>query len=134
LKTYRIKKEKIKKFIQKLKEGKNSRTKLYRLYRNLYPECKCGSHFRPDVVLFGEPLDQQVVNKAYQLLNDCHYLLLIGTSSVVYPASSLPVYAKEQGAKIIEINPESTELSNIADYNIYDNAGSVFKKIDNILK
>jgi NAD-dependent deacetylase len=57
---------------------------------------------------------------------DCDVMLVIGTSAVVQPAALMPVVAKESGAKIIEINPESTLLTGeISDYLIKGPAGDV---------
>ena len=53
-------------------------------------------------------------------------MMVIGTSAVVQPAALMPVVAKESGAKIIEINPESTLLTgDISDYLIKGPAGDV---------
>ena len=55
---------------------------------------------------------------------------VVGTSAVVQPAAYIPVIAKESGARIIEINPESTPLTgSISDYIIKGNAGEVMKAI-----
>jgi NAD-dependent deacetylase len=57
-------------------------------------------------------------------------MLVIGTSAVVQPAAMMPVVAKESGAKIIEINPESTVLTgDISDYLIKGPAGAVMNEI-----
>jgi NAD-dependent deacetylase len=57
-------------------------------------------------------------------------MLVVGTSAVVQPAALMPVYAKETGAKIVEINPERTPLtSEISDYLIKGPAGDVMNQI-----
>jgi NAD-dependent deacetylase len=82
----------------------------------LPPKCpRCGELARPDVVWFGEGLDQTVLQNAYSVLQEVDSVLMIGTSALVYPAAGLPMLAKEHGANIVEINPQETPLSNVAD-------------------
>ena len=57
-------------------------------------------------------------------------MLVVGTSAVVQPAALIPVIAKENGAKIVEINPERTPLTDeISDYLIMGEAGDVMNQI-----
>ncbi|MGH9762673.1 MAG: SIR2 family NAD-dependent protein deacylase, partial [Blastocatellia bacterium] len=71
------------------------------------PRCfVCGGAARPDVVLFGEYLPESVFEKAELAAARCDLFFVIGTSAVVYPAASLPIAAKQAGAKVIEVNPE----------------------------
>ncbi len=81
------------------------------ILENKVPKCNCGSYLRPDVVMFGEPLPAHAVERALELSRNCGLMLVLGTSSVVYPAASLPVIAREHGAKIVEINPSRTTLT-----------------------
>jgi NAD-dependent deacetylase len=121
----KIEKEEIIKVIDYIKEHRGSRLALKRLLRR----CKCGGIERPDVVLFGESLPEEEVRKARLELDDCKLLLLIGTSGVVYPAAYLPYYAKEHGAKIIEIGPKKTSLSWLSDFFIQGRAGERLPEI-----
>ena len=75
------------------------------------PKCDCGYALRPDVVLFGEPLPESVLNKSYELARSCDVMLILGTSAVVSPMSHIPLAAKENSAQIIEINLEETFLT-----------------------
>jgi len=75
------------------------------------PLCKCGNILRPDVVWFGEPLPQDVWQNAIEFASQCDLMVIVGTSLVVSPANTLPLYAKQNNATLIEINPENTELS-----------------------
>jgi NAD-dependent deacetylase len=60
----------------------------------------------------------------------CTAALVIGTSAVVYPAASIPIMAKERGAKVIEINMEPTPLTNeISDYLLCGSAGEIIPAI-----
>ena len=81
-------------------------------FESLPPKCKCGSMLRPDVVWFGEPLPQDIWQSAIKEASICDVMIIVGTSLVVSPANTLPVYAKQNGAILIEINPEKTVMSN----------------------
>ncbi len=81
------------------------------------PRCPhCGELLRPDVVWFGENLPRQALEAAWQAAGSCEVFLSVGTSSLVEPAASLPYVALRAGAKVIEINPQSTPLTSQADF------------------
>lgn len=83
---------------------------------DLPPRCaQCGALLRPDVVWFGEPLDSNVLQAATDASAWARTMIVIGTSAIVYPAASLPMIAKQNGARLIEINPDETPLSGSAD-------------------
>ncbi len=84
------------------------------LFEHLPPHCSCGSILRPDVVLFGEQLPEQALRRALNLAETCDLILVIGTSMLVYPASSLPLIVLRRGLPVIEINPEETPLTSLA--------------------
>ncbi len=73
--------------------------------------CRCGSWLRPDIVWFGDCLDDQVVREATDIIVGCDLLISVGTSAVVWPTAGFPQLARQQGAHCIEINPEATDLS-----------------------
>ncbi len=80
------------------------------------PRCGiCGERVRPDVVWFGENLPGRVLDAAWLAAERCDVILVAGTSGVVYPAAQLPLVAKQHGAVVIDINPECTPISEIAD-------------------
>ena len=81
-------------------------------FESLPPKCKCGSMLRPDVVWFGESLPQDIWQSAIKEASVCDVMVIVGTSLVVSPANTLPVYAKQNGAILIEVNPEKTVMSN----------------------
>lgn len=81
----------------------------------LPPRCACGGLLRPGVVWFGEPLSSSVLGEAQRAVREAAVLLVVGTSSLVWPAAGLPGLAQEAGAYVIEINPEPTPLSEDAD-------------------
>lgn len=96
------------------------------------PRCECGGIYRPDVIFFGEMIPQHALLRSSQISAECDIMLVVGTSAVVYPAASMPAIAKQNGAKIIEINQESTHLTdNISDYLIMGKAGEVVKNVIN---
>ena len=78
---------------------------------NSPPFCKCGNILRPDVVWFGELLPQDVWQNAMNFTSKCDLMIIAGTSLVVSPANTLPIYAKQNNAILIEINPEDTVMS-----------------------
>lgn len=73
---------------------------------------------RPDVVWFGEALDESTLQAAFAAARDCELMIVAGTSGAVQPAASLPFLAKEAGARLIDINPEVTEISRAADWHL----------------
>lgn len=81
------------------------------------PTCKeCGGRIRPDVVWFGEMLDPETIERAFKVAEKAEICFSIGTSSVVQPAASLPMMAKRSGATLVEVNPEETPITSMADY------------------
>ena len=94
------------------------------------PRCHCGGILRPNAVFFGELIPQEALSRSRQVATDCDIMLVIGTSAMVHPAAMMPVVAKETGAIVIEINPESTPLTGeISDYIIKGPAGSTINSI-----
>jgi NAD-dependent deacetylase len=84
---------------------------------DLPPRCSgCDAVLRPDVVWFGESLSEEVLQASFAAVAACDLILVIGTSAVVQPAASLPLIAKQSGARIIEANPQPTPLSEHADW------------------
>ena len=86
---------------------------------------KCSGLVRPDVVWFGEMLPEEEWDKSIRAAESADIFLSIGTSGVVYPAASIPMVAKRHGAYVVEINPESTPLTNAADEFIQGLSGVV---------
>ena len=89
------------------------------------PRCACGSLLRPGVVWFGEGLDQAVVTQAFESARQAEVVLVVGTSSLVYPAAALPQMARASGAFVIEVNPEPTPLTPGADVSLRGTAASL---------
>ncbi|MCX6577223.1 MAG: NAD-dependent deacylase [Candidatus Aminicenantes bacterium] len=98
------------------------------------PRCPaCGEMLRPHVVWFGEALDPNILHRAFSLCSLCEVMLVIGTSAFVQPAASLPLYASDAGAKIIEINPDPTPLTSYANLFLQGKAGEILPLIDQYL-
>lgn len=75
------------------------------------PECTCGGLIRPNVVWFGEPLPDSAWQKSIEAVTNADVAIVVGTSSIVYPAAGLPELALANGIPVIEVNPEPTPLS-----------------------
>lgn len=86
---------------------------------------RCGGIVKPDVVLYEEPLDSQVMEKAVQVIRSADTLLIGGTSLVVYPAAGLIKYF--QGQNLVLINKSETKADEWADLVIHDAIGKVLK-------
>lgn len=85
-----------------------------RPFASLPPRCACGALLRPDVVWFGEALDPETWAAAVAAAASCAVFLVVGTSSVVAPASTLGLEAVREGAALFEVNPEPTALAPLA--------------------
>lgn len=78
------------------------------------PRCKkdsCGGLLRPNVIWFGEGLDPEVLTAAHNELNFCDLCLVVGTSSVVYPAAMFAPMAASRGVPVAEFNIEATDAT-----------------------
>jgi NAD-dependent deacetylase len=84
---------------------------------------------RPDVVWFGEVLPQEAIDAAMAAAANCDFCFSIGTTSLVQPAASLPIIALENGAALVEINPQETPLSLHAHQSIRGGAAEVLTSI-----
>jgi NAD-dependent deacetylase len=88
------------------------------------PRCyHCGGQLRPDVVWFGEGIPEHALHPALAACATAELFLSIGTSAVVAPAASFPLIAKRNGAKVVEINPDQTSVSMMADWSLRGKAG-----------
>lgn len=88
---------------------------------------KCGGVVRPDVVLYEEGLDQDVIRNSVKYISEADVLIVGGTSLAVYPAAGLIDYFR--GNKLILINKSVTPYDKKADLIINENIGEVFKEI-----
>ena len=91
------------------------------------PHCQCGGLIKPDVVLYGEQLDNDVVNGAVNAIANADTLIIGGTSLVVYPAAGLINYFRGNNLVIINMSPTNADSS--ADLLIESKIGEVFGQI-----
>ncbi|NND35874.1 MAG: NAD-dependent deacylase [Gammaproteobacteria bacterium] len=90
------------------------------------PRCPdCGGALRPDVVWFGEPIPEAALEASLRAVGTCDLMVVAGTSAQVQPAASLATAAVERGACLVEINPESTPLTAIADFVLAGPSGRI---------
>ena len=91
------------------------------------PRCVCGGIIRPDIVLYEEPLDQEVMSEAIHYIRQAEILIVGGTSLNVYPAAGLINYYR--GNKLVLVNRSATPYDGYADLVIHANIGDVFSQI-----
>jgi NAD-dependent deacetylase len=94
------------------------------------PRCaRCGALLRPDVVWFGEMLDEDVIAAADAAAASADVCLVVGTSALVHPAASLPLRTRASGGIVIEVNPEETSLTRAAVFSIRGRAADVVPRL-----
>lgn len=91
------------------------------------PKCECGGDIKPDVVLYEEGLDNEIMTNAIRAIASADMLIIGGTSLVVYPAAGLIDYYR--GNKLVVINMAPTSRDNMADLLISGPIGEIFSKI-----
>ncbi len=95
-----------------------------------YP--KCSGILKSDGVAFGEPIPVDVAQRSIEAVQKCDFMLICGTSAVVYPFARLPEVARQyKDAIIIEVNAEPTPLTRagISEYLIQGKTGEILPKI-----
>lgn len=94
------------------------------------PRCqRCDGLLRPDVVWFGESLDEAVLGAAVECAGSADVCLVVGTSAVVQPAASLALLTKHAGGRVIEVNPDRTPLTPMADVSVRASAADTLPRI-----
>ena len=88
------------------------------------PKCECGGLIKPDVVLYGEQLDNHTLNESIRLIEESDMLIVAGTSLTVYPTSGLINYFK--GKYLVIINRDTTDYDNKANLVINKNMKDIF--------
>ena len=92
------------------------------------PRCSCGGIIKPDVVLYGETLDEQTLEGAIQAIRKSDLLIVAGTSLSVYPAAGLIRYYRS--GKLVLINKTPTSMDSQADLLFSCALGQVFGGIE----
>lgn len=92
------------------------------------PVCHaCGGIVKSATISFGQAMPEAPMRRAQALTLACDLFLAIGSSLVVYPAAAFPVLAKRNGAKLVILNRESTDLDDVADLVINADIGAVLE-------
>jgi len=88
------------------------------------PYCRrCGGLVKTATISFGQPMPAQPMACAEAATLDCDAFLVLGSSLVVYPAAGFPLLAKRNGAKLVIVNREATDLDGFADLVLHDEIG-----------
>lgn len=112
-----------------LKCGKRHRVS-QSLIEEIPPHCQCGGILRPEVVFFHESLPHDAYQQAVEKSQQCGCMLVIGSSVQIFPASLMPVLARQHDAIIIEINPEESHLTyEVSDIFIKGKASEILHRI-----
>jgi NAD-dependent deacetylase len=93
------------------------------------PRCACGGLIRPNVVWFGEPLPDEAWQRSVEAVSNADVVIVVGTSSIVYPAAGLPELALAHGTAVIEVNPEPTPLSGAATVSLRETAATALPNL-----
>ncbi|MCB1053286.1 MAG: NAD-dependent deacylase [Acidobacteria bacterium] len=94
------------------------------------PTCPhCGDWLRPNVVWFGEALPMDVFEAASQAVPQADLCVVIGTSGLVYPAAHLPLLALQSQVPVLEINKETTDLSQRAQWFLQGASGQLLPQL-----
>jgi NAD-dependent deacetylase len=92
----------------------------------LPPRCAvCGGVMKEDVVVFGEPIPEDVGRVCVQEASRADCMLLVGTSAYVYPAAGLPRTVAARGGILIEVGPHPTEITDMCDIVVRGTAAAV---------
>lgn len=91
------------------------------------PRCSCGGIVKPDVVLYEEPLNEDVIEKSIQAIENADLLIVAGTSLTVYPAAGLVNYYR--GNRLVLINRDTTPFDNQANLVFHESLGNIFDNL-----
>ncbi|MDE6318667.1 MAG: NAD-dependent protein deacylase [Lachnospiraceae bacterium] len=91
------------------------------------PKCECGGDIKPDVVLYEEGLDQNILSGAIRAISEADVLIVGGTSLAVYPAAGLLDYYN--GNKLVLVNKTPTARDGIADLVVQGSIGEIFSQL-----
>ena len=96
----------------------------------LPPSCpKCGGIMKTDIVMFGEPIPLDVLQKCQTESYQCDCMLVAGTTATVYPAAGFPLEVRRKGGPLIEVNPYETELTPMCWVSLRGTSGEVLPKL-----
>jgi len=93
------------------------------------PVCLCNTLLRPDVIWFGEPLNAPTLETAIGMSSEADLMIVVGTSGVVNPIAGLPYLTKDNDGYVIEVNPDATPITPLADLHLAEPAESGMEKV-----
>ena len=91
------------------------------------PKCSCGGSIKPDVVLYEEGLDEDVLSGAVSAIRRADMMIVAGTSLTVYPAAGLLYYFR--GRHLVLINRDATPMDGSAELVLHEKVGELFSKL-----
>ena len=91
------------------------------------PRCDCGGIVKPDVVLYEESLDQDVMGRAAMAIAGADLLIVAGTSLTVWPAAGM--IRDSRGSRLVLINRDETPYDREADLVLHEKLGDVFREL-----
>lgn len=98
---------------------------------NDLPTCPCGGVLKPDFVFYGEGIPPAAYQNSLEMAQNCDVMIIVGTAGQVMPACSMPLVAKQFGAKIIEINPQPSAFTDsITDFYFPLKATEFFNELE----
>jgi len=102
---------------------------------NYSPSCKkCRGMLKPNAIFFGEPLESQTLEAADKMLENCDFLLVLGSSLVVFPVVWYPSRVLSAGAKLAIINIQETDMDSAAEIVIHEKIGDILPKVVSIVE
>ena len=104
------------------------------VHQDRVPHCEaCDGVVKPDITFFGEMLPQGALNRAVEEAVAAELIIVLGSSLVVQPAASIPLYTLQAGGELAIVNDGGTPLDSRATYR-YDDLETVFERIANELR
>ena len=100
----------------------------------LPPACpRCGGVVKGDTVHFGEPIPADALRRCHEVTELADCMLVVGTSATVYPAAEFPLEVLRRGGSLIEVNPEPSELTDLAAVSLRGPGGAVLTRLVEIV-
>lgn len=97
------------------------------------PKCDyCAGAIKPDIVFFGEMLPVEALEEAHAQASQADLMLVLGSSLMVHPAASIPIYTVQNGGKLVIVNREETPLDSYAEFRL-DDLESCFNQLARLI-
>ena len=98
------------------------------------PECACGGYLKPDTISFGQAMPEHEVRRSIELAQASTCFIVVGSTLVVQPAASIPLYALEADAFLAIVNLSETPLDGLAHLLIREKAGAALSRLADIVE